>query len=318
MTAALVPGLVLAAALATAGPLAFLRPAVTLTADEHARVDRGETVVRVLPGIDGQIAVFAASRLDAPPERMLERMRQIDQLKTSRFVPIVRRFSSPPVMADLAELTLEVSELDDLRRCRPGNCGVKLAADEIAALVPLGAGPRWREQLLAGYRHVVLARAQAFLERDAGALATYDDRSRPVRRSAVYDAIMQATPFLDDVDLNAGESFLYWATEQAAGKPSTTVSHVTLMNGTRDGHLTALAVSRQVYASHYANGALGVTAAVQSRDGTRTYLVYVNRTQIDVLGGLFGGLKRAIIERRIENETAGIFTELRRRIEREP
>ena len=61
-----------------------------------------------------------------------------------------------------------------------------------------------------------------------------------------------------------------------------------------------------------------MTAAVQSRDGAHTYLVYVNRTQIDVLGGLFGGLKRAIIEGRIENETAGIFSELRRRIEREP
>jgi hypothetical protein len=131
----------------------------------------------------------------------------------------------------------------------------------------------------------------------------------------VHATVVRWSPFLRDVKEDAGESFVYWSQEQAAGKPAVTVSHVTLVRTEQPGIPPALAISRQVYASHYMNGAVGITAVIRSADGARHYLVYVNRTHIDVLGGFLAPLKRAIIEGRVEDETAGIFTELRRRIE---
>jgi hypothetical protein len=46
--------------------------------------------------------------------------------------------------------------------------------------------------------------------------------------------------------------------------------------------------------------------------------VYVNRSQLDVLGGLFGGLKRAIVEGKLKNESADVLNAVRRRLESGP
>ena len=126
--------LVLSADGDAADPFAFFQPTVSIPVSDRHRLDRGETLVRVLPGTDGQVAVFAAARVNATPEQVLERMHHIETLKTSPFVPIVRRFSNPPVPDDLAELTLEHDELYDVRRCRPRDCDLQLSAAEITRL----------------------------------------------------------------------------------------------------------------------------------------------------------------------------------------
>ena len=76
-------------------------------------------------------------------------------------------------------------------------------------------------------------------------------------------------------------------------------------------------VSREVLATHYRNASLGLTAVVGDAAG-RCYLVYINRSQLDVLGGVFGAWKRAIVEGRLKNESAAVFNEVRRRLESGP
>jgi hypothetical protein len=298
-------------------PFVFFEPGVVVSQQERHRLEAGDTLVRVLPAGEGQVAVFAASRIAATPEQLLARMRDIEALKRSRFAPIVRRFSDPPVAADLAELTLDEGELADLRDCRPGDCDMKLNAQEIEALThaAAAAGSAWRDRVQTEFRVIVRARAAAYLARGFSGLSSYDDRARAVQPAAVHAAIVRASPFLREVDGRGAESFLYWAQERAAGKPIVTVSHVTLLP---EGTPPALVISRQVYASHYMSGAIGVTALVRSGNPERSYLVYVNRTELDVIGGFLAPFKRAIIEGRVEAETAGVFSELRRRIEGTP
>ena len=43
--------------------------------------------------------------------------------------------------------------------------------------------------------------------------------------------------------------------------------------------------------------------------------MYVNRSHVDVLSGLFGGFKRRIIEGRLKSESAELVTIVRRRLE---
>jgi hypothetical protein len=78
-----------------------------------------------------------------------------------------------------------------------------------------------------------------------------------------------------------------------------------------------MAVSREIFATHYRNASLGVTAVSEDASGIR-YLVYVNRSQVDVLGGIFGGWKRSIVEGRLKSESADVFSEVRRRLESGP
>ena len=68
----------------------------------------------------------------------------------------------------------------------------------------------------------------------------------------------------------------------------------------------------QVFATHYYQGSLGLTYLVGD---SRRYLVYVNRTELDVLGGFLGGLKRAILESRLKRDVARLIGGLRGRLE---
>ena len=72
-----------------------------------------------------------------------------------------------------------------------------------------------------------------------------------------------------------------------------------------------------MYASHYSVGALALTAVACDRPGA-CYLAYLNRTQVDFLGGLFGGIKRALVEDRIESEAPSLLQGVRRRLEERP
>src|SRR5262245_527053 len=121
--------LLLPAALAATAPdpFAWLQPAVTIDRAARNRLDRGEVIVRVLPADDGEVAVFAAARLDADAETLARWVNAIARLKKSPYVLMVHRFSDPPGLDDLNGLTLDEGDLDAIRDCRPGNCELKLA-----------------------------------------------------------------------------------------------------------------------------------------------------------------------------------------------
>ena len=72
------------------------------------------------------------------------------------------------------------------------------------------------------------------------------------------------------------------------------VTHVTIARNpsTPDSPLVAVA-GMQVFATHYYQGSLGLTYLIGN--GPR-YLVYVNRTELDVLGGFFGGIGGELLE----------------------
>ena len=49
-----------------------------------------------------------------------------------------------------------------------------------------------------------------------------------------------------------------------------------------------LVAGKEIFASHYVNASLGLTSLVHDEPGGRTYLVYLNRSEVDALGGLMG------------------------------
>ena len=69
----------------------------------------------------------------------------------------------------------------------------------------------------------------------------------------------------------------------------------------------------QLFATHYYYASLGLTYLVGGEE--RRYLVYVNRTELDVLGGFFGSLKRAVLDSRLRRDVARLITGLRGRLE---
>lgn len=110
---------------------------------------------------------------------------------------------------------------------------------------------------------------------------------------------------------------MYWSKDvYNAAKPVVTVTHVNIFRSEDGAAAPAVVVAgKQIFASHYMNGALGLTMVLgDASDGAR-YLVYLNRSQLDLLGGIFGFLKRSVLESRIRRDTPKILRALRDRIE---
>jgi hypothetical protein len=109
------------------------------------------------------------------------------------------------------------------------------------------------------------------------------------------------------------ENFLYWAKDAFGGKPIVSVTHVTIVHGPGGPEPDVLVAGRQVFATHYIDGAWSVTALMPG-DGSN-YLAYVNQSEIDLLDSWYGGLLRRVVERRLRDEAADVLNGLRRRLE---
>jgi hypothetical protein len=300
-------------------PFSWLRPAISIDAAALGRLDRGEVVVRVLPATDGELAVFAAARVNADPDTFAAWMNAIGELKKSRFVLGMRRLSDPPAFEDLQGLSLDDEDLNDLRSCRAGDCNVKLTTEDMETLRHAAdvGGQEWKTAVQEEFRRVVWNRILAYRTTGFTGLTPYADRRRMVEPNRALGALLDRSPYLQSSGFVHADvsSFFYWSKEQyGAGKAVIGVTHVEIVRSRQAGPMRVAAVSREVFATHYRNASLGLTAMTEDTSGQR-YLIYVNRSQLDLLGGIFGAWKRSVLEGRLKSESAGVFSEIRRRIE---
>jgi hypothetical protein len=319
---ALAAGLIAAAG--AADPFAWLAPRVTVSEGERAALARGDVVVRTLSGHDRQVATFAATRTTADADALVAAARDIAGLKKSSFVLAIRRFSNPPQLSDLDDLVLSERDVRALADCEIGRCSFKLAAIEIEALKLYRYGDLNGERITNAFRRILLDRVRAYMSAGLAALPPVANRSTSWRLDDVLTHLQAESPrLLQDPPLGAWlrdgsrhgdqiESFLYWSQEHyGSGKPVITVTHLGIL---RDSH-GAIVVGKQIFASRYMNGALSLIALTTDHAGT-DYLVYLNRSTVDLLDGLFGGIARAMLESRLSSEVPEIILKLRDRLER--
>ena len=318
-------GLILAAT-AAADPLAWLAPCVALSSGEHRALTRGEVVARTLRAHGDQVAVFAVTRINADAAALVQAARDIGDLKKSSFVDATRRFSSPPVLADLDDLVLSDRDVAALAACELNRCSFKLTAEEIAAVRAARAvGGANHDALQDALRRVLLDRATIYLSGGLNAVPPIVNRGDPWRLAETWGELLdqsrcvaQDPPLADWLaefphrDGNV-ESFLYWSQEHyGAGKPVILMTDLALLREPPD---RAVVIGRQIFSSRYMNGALSLTAIATDAAGAH-YLIYLNRSAVDLVGGLFGGLKRSMLESRLSSQVPEIIVKLRNRLER--
>jgi hypothetical protein len=311
-------------------PFTFLQPSVTVSGSDRRRLDKGEPVAHALPAKDREVGVFAAVATTADSDRLVAWMQQIEALKKSSLVRQIGRFSDPPTLEDLKGLTLEDDDLADIRKCRRGHCSLKLATAEMDELrrVATEAGPDWKAAVQTAFRRVVLRRVQAFLQGGHAALQAYEDTEQPVQLEPKFSTLLAHSAFLaksyprlteyleryPHAPLPDGESFMYWSKEAVAGKPNISATQVNIVRRAEDHLPDALVVGKEVFSTHYVNASLSVTAIVRGT-GAHNYLVYLNRSEVDVLGRFMGGMVRSFMDRRLKSEAADVLQGLRGRLE---
>ncbi|OFV91866.1 MAG: hypothetical protein A3G76_02135 [Acidobacteria bacterium RIFCSPLOWO2_12_FULL_65_11] len=312
--------------------LAFFQPSVVISEEDRRQLDRGEVIARVAPAGDREVAVFAAVAVRADGDRLVAWMRRIEVLKKSSYVQAIGRFSDPPSLQDLEGLALEDEELQKIRDCRRNRCGLKLAETEMIQLqrAAAGAGADWKTAVQQAFRRLVLQRVETYLAKGHAALLPYEDHEDRVWPATRFSLLLGHSPFLmERVPRFAGhlsrfpdtpapdvESFVYWSKERLGSRPFVSATHVSILRGGADTQLPdALIASKDVFATHYVDASLGLTAILRGAPGGPNYLAYLNRSEVDLLGGTFGGLLRYFVQRRLRSEAPDVLRNFRQRIE---
>lgn len=313
---------------AATDPIAMLT-LMGANSSERSKAAAGGAVLTIVPAHGRDLAVFGVVMTTASPRRLADWARAVEQLYRGRFVPAIGRFSDPPRLADLAALTLDEQDLNDVRDCRAGDCPVKLSAAEMARIQRAAdaAGSSWRGAVQDAFREVVHARVVSYVASGLSAAPSYDDRRPSIVPQSEFEELAVRFGFeplygshvipyfraFPDSSGPAVESFLYWSKEAFGdSKPIVSVTHVAISRTVDDGVLVA---ARQVFASHYLTGSLSMMAITGGGDGGPTYLVYLRRSRTDTFDGAFGRLVRHIVERRIRSGGPAALDALRRKLE---
>jgi hypothetical protein len=296
---------------------------------ERAEISAGTAVVDVLREHGDDFAIAGAAITTATPERLVTWSRNITELQRGRYVPLIHRFSSQPRIEDLASLTLDEEDLEDLEDCRAARCGVKLAASEIDQVrQAVASSPRDRRgAALAAFRVILLARVRDFQANGFATAKAYEDEKVPVRPAQEFEAMLgrfgqdplftpRVATFLRTypASRDAGESFFYWSKDLLGdAKPIISITHLSILPGTAAEPTTV--VASQVFASHYLNASLSLTAVTNCDTDGRRHLVYMRRSRVDVFQGTFGGFVRRAVTKRVRAEGPAVLESFRRKLE---
>jgi hypothetical protein len=301
---------VLIIAAAVADPFAFLRPTVTLNSVDLRKLEMGEAMARVVPAGKGEVAMAGIVKVSVDGERLVAWYREIEALKKSQFVAQIGRFSNPPRIEDLEPLTLDEGDLDDIRRCTPGDCGLKLSDGEISHLREADAHAARAQELTAvqrAFRQILVRRVQAHL--DEGAQRTPEP---PKFLTLNWPQVLSS---IERHSLPGIETLLYWSKERLGrGKPMISVTKLSIVRGHGESLPDPIVIGHQLFATHYVDASWSVTTITPGGDGSK-YLVYVNQSEVDLLGGLFGGIVRAGIQRQLRGQAGGQLRALKQRLE---
>lgn len=305
-----------------------------ISESENHHLRRGGVVIRIPePNVGREMIGFGAIRVGITADELQAAFRDIARLKKSPLNKQVGIFSPHPIPGDLALLTLDENDLRDLRTGQVRDCGFKLDADAIVRARRIDwtrpdAGPTATELI----RKYLLESVTRYLASGNAGLGRYDDKSHSLCLADEFesilaqpDQILAATPELTtwlrgfpEHQPPDSESFIYWSKDQVGKKTVISVTQVLMIRKKLNGRPATLVASKQLYASHYFEGSLGLTVFIEDESpGEGGILLYQNRTRSDVLRGSFAGMKRALISGELRESLRKNLFDLKRRLETE-
>ena len=289
----------------------------TFQETDFAALGRGETIVRLAPAQDKQeVAVSGLVNLRTTAEEFLRSYRESLTHKNGAAVLEIGGFSKTPALSDLQNLTLEPEDIEDLKECVAGDCQIKLSAamiDRFRREVNWQA-PDYAQQATDLYKSLLLDYVRDYRARGDSALIEYDDKPEQVRVADEQRTIDSASGYLHDVlagalsksELQPVDELIVWSKIKFGLKPVIAINHVIIYKRDRALGPQVLAVSKQIYANHYFNSSLALTAFVTVA-GPTSFLVYENRSRTDGLDGPFSKLKRKLVESKTVEGLKGLL-----------
>ena len=311
----------------------YLLQVAKFSANETASLESGAVIARVIPGgSDSEIVTVAAVKVRANRQQTLSYYGQMIAYVDGQVTRAFGRFSSPPALADVKDLTLDPDDIAQIKSCKPRDCNIRVGGTGLTAIrssVDWNA-PDAAARVTARVRQSIVDYAGGYVKNGDAALVSYNDRAEPVSAAEQWRAIMVSSPYLQQYSpalkdylqqyprktLEGAKDVLYWIQEDYTGlAPVTSVVHAVIYQDPARPDRTLVA-QKQLYASHYYDGSFAVATVVDAPDGT--YLIYANRSRGDLLQGGFGGLKRKIARDQAKKSAEQTLGTIKSVLERAP
>jgi len=300
----------------------YLSEVVKLTSAQQRDLVGGAPVTKLLPADESkEVAVFGAIWINAPIQRFVEAMKDIENFERGAAFRVTKRISTPPALADFAALRLPDKDLREIPNCRLGDCVIKVSEqglrrfrDEVD-----WRGPDPSAQANQVMRQLSLEYVNAYLAEGNTRLAVYRDNSRPTSVASEFREMTDQMPELTDylpelrdyllnfprVALLDVTSFLYWQETDFGLRPTIRISHVTIREKPND----TVVASKMIYASHYFWTGIELRVLLPDpRRGPGFWLVTVSRSRSDGLSGFTGWFVRRRARSEVER---GVLAGLR-------
>ncbi len=308
-----------------------------LTTDEITALDSGKVVVKALPTASKQeTVVIGILRLSDMSFADIAAFRESLAQKRGSERTSGSKFNLPPQIGDLAGLELEKKDLEELQKCVVGRCDMNLSAEAIRRFqtdVDWNTANR-SEQAIAMMRQILLEYAVNYLEKGDKALGSYDNSRKPVNLAETHDTLLassglanelvpELTAFLKRFPAEPSDGIqneLHWSIVDFGLKPMITLTHTAAYSAPADDGPQMLAIAaRQIYASRYLDASLSFSILTHDTDtsGPVSYIIFMDRSRSDALGGLFDGLTRSVVEREASERVQKVLQTARTRLETE-
>jgi hypothetical protein len=295
----------------------ILRDKAAFDEADFAALEHGQTVVRLLPAKDErEVAVAGLVSLQVPADVFIKSFRENMAQKNNPAILEIGRFGALPTVDDLQTLTFEDRDLEDLKECVVADCKLKLSAMMIERLqkeVDWGA-PGYRVQAAQLLKLMLIDYVRDYLARGDVALIEYSDKREKVSLAEEQRALMTASGYVGNLlpyfsprlegaaksEISAVvDNAIVWSKVKFGLKPVIAINHIVIYQREQKIGQQIIVASKQIYANHYFDSSLAITAFVNI-PGVRpaSYLFYENRSRADGLAGIFGKMKRAIVERK--------------------
>jgi hypothetical protein len=284
--------------------------------DDLLKLDEGKTIGKLLPVKDKrEVAVCGVISIKAPLEIGLKAFQETMSRQNKKSVIAFGNFSQIPAIADIQALTLDQSEVEDIKKCRVGNCKLKLS---IAMIERFQREIDWNSsnystQVNNLFRQMLVDYVTNYILNGDSALIEYWDQRENVRLQDEHKSLLNGLLWINNFapefskylvsDANSElpnvRKSISWTKLKFGLKPVIVITQTITYTTNNQDNSQIVSVSKQIYANHYFDSSLGLAAFIEftkSDSDHNSYLFYTNHSRSSSLDGAFSKFKREIVE----------------------
>jgi hypothetical protein len=319
----------------SAEPYTFFHEYVGLSDDEIQYIQRGKPIAKIMPSrVPDEVFVFGSVYVNSTPERYLKLASDIEALRKLPGFLAIQKFSDPPKLSDLDGFTLEESDVEELKNCRPGHCEIQLPTE---AMEDFQRSVNWRapdraDQANDLAQKMALDALGRYRQGGNAALGTYRDKDHPAKVAETFQSLLSRSKglpvympelrsyLLDFPNAKSDNirSQFYWEKVNFGLKPTLRIVQAIVYRGPDPSKLAAAVAEKQLYASHYFQTALDLTVCARDSSDPKAkgfYLITLKGSQQAGLTGFKGGIVRKAAVGKTRSSLERSLTALKQQLE---